>query len=90
MSLVANLFINWDCIGQMEIQRLRHLDLSDKAAIADEVCEYQVFVDGKPVCCVTHRYGDGAWALAAKAMAAYAEGDKTSHGRQRERKRRSE
>ncbi len=91
MSLVANLFVNWNCIGQMEIQRLRYLDLSDKAAIADEVCEYQVSVDGKPACRVTHRYGDGAWVLLATAAAAYAEGDKARHGKGRgQRKRRPE
>lgn len=55
-------------VGRMTIGRLVLLDLSDKDAIADVVCPYRVRIDGRIVGEVSHRYGDGAWALVRKAL----------------------
>jgi hypothetical protein len=63
MSLWAELRVGTVYVGFLEIQRAEHLDLSDKAAIADTVNTYNVFKDNNLVGTVKHRYGDGAWKL---------------------------
>ena len=71
MSLWLNLNIGTKTIGFMEIQRQEHLDLSDKAAIADVVSTYKVTVGDQLVGEVRHRYGDGAWTLLRLAVTLY-------------------
>lgn len=71
MSLWFVLRIGNTVIGDMEIRRQEELDISDPAAVADEVCTYKVEVDGAEIGEVHHRYGDGAWALAGRAIALY-------------------
>lgn len=68
MSLWFVLHANDQTIGSCEIRRREHLDLTDKAAIADTVCTYEIRIDGEDVGTVKHRYGDGAWALARAAL----------------------
>lgn len=72
MALWFSLNVNDQCIGTCVIQRNEELDLSDPAAIADEVCTYTVSIDGTPTVLVEHRYGDGAWELARRALDAVA------------------
>jgi len=68
MSLWFDAHVNTEMIGRISVRRLRYLDLTDKAAIADEVSDYEVRLDGKPAGQVSHRYGDGAWVLLHKAL----------------------
>lgn len=72
MALWFRLRCNDEHLGTCVIQRTEHLDLSDPAAIADEVCTYTVTIDGKAEILVEHRYGDGAWELVRKALEAVA------------------
>lgn len=64
--LWASLRANRERIGTVEIQRREVLDLADPA-VGEAVSAYTVRLDGRAVGTVTHRYGDGAWALLAKA-----------------------
>ncbi len=68
MALWLRLMANADPIGVVEIQRREVLDLADPA-VADAVSTYDVRRDREQVGTVTHRYGDGAWVLLAKAAA---------------------
>lgn len=67
MSLWFVLTVNEQPIGSCEIQRREPLDLADPAVV-DAVSTYDVRIDGRPVCQVRHRYGDGAWALLRLAL----------------------
>lgn len=78
MSVWFRLRLNAETIGIMEILRQEHLDLSNPDAIADEICTYDVEVDGVKIAEVRHRYGDGAWRLVALATEAAAEQGRTS------------
>jgi hypothetical protein len=68
VSLWFDLRVGRNVIGRMEIRRTRYLDLTDKAAIADEVSVYEITIDDEPRGTVEHRYGDGAWTLLRKAL----------------------
>jgi len=57
-----------DSLGQVVIQRVQWLDLTDSGAIDDAVSDYKVKVDGRYAGKVQHRYGDGAFVLAHKAL----------------------
>jgi hypothetical protein len=63
MSLWFDLNINDQRIGDVDIQRVEPLDVSDPVAIADVVSAYTVRRNGVPIGTVHHRYGDGAWRL---------------------------
>jgi hypothetical protein len=75
MSAWYSVKINDQHIGMVEIQRQEPLDLSDPAAIADEVCTYTVRRDRQVVGEVKHRYGDKVWKLNALAAALIANVD---------------
>jgi hypothetical protein len=67
MSLWVILHAGDERIGLLDCQRQEHLDLSDKAAIADAVCTYAIRLDGELIGVIRHRYGAGAWKLLAAA-----------------------
>lgn len=67
MALWFDLKINHEHIGTVEIRRREHLDITDRAAIADVVSTYTVRQSGHLIGEVRHRYGDGAWRLLALA-----------------------
>ncbi len=66
MALWFRLHLNDEQIGVAEVQRRDVLDLADPAT-ADAVSTYVVRLDGRTVGTLTHRYGNGAWSLVAKA-----------------------
>jgi hypothetical protein len=59
MSFWYEARINADYLGVIEVRRIEHLDLTDRAAIADTVSTYEVKLDGRLLSTVKHRYGDG-------------------------------
>lgn len=77
MSLWFPLNINDERIGVAEITRREFLDLTDRAAIANQVCTYLVRINDVDHGTVRHRYGDGAWALARAALATAFPSDQT-------------
>ena len=62
-----DLKIGAELIGEVEIQRMQRLDLSDPEAIQDVISPYRVRVNRVVIGVVRHRYGDGAWVLNALA-----------------------
>lgn len=64
MSLWFDLMVNSETIGRMAIQRKAPLGkIGD-----DDIGVYDVTVDGQFAARLEHRYGDGAWELARKAI----------------------
>lgn len=70
-----DLMIGGTFLGNVEIRRREHLDLTNQAAIQDAVSTYEVSRSGRLVGTVRHRYGDGAWRLLALASALIADKD---------------
>jgi hypothetical protein len=71
VSLWFELHVGRKRIGVMEIIRITNVGKGKLAASAISV--YKVEVDGREVTKVSHRYGDGPWTLARKALDAYDE-----------------
>lgn len=64
MSLWFDLMVNHEFIGRMAIQRKAPLGkIGD-----DDIGVYDITVDGKFTGRLEHRYEDGAWVLARKAL----------------------
>lgn len=69
MTLRFSATIGHRVIGNVAISRLVDLDPTDDNG--DEICPYQIALDNEVLpFVVDHRYGDGAWVLIGKAMAA--------------------
>jgi len=67
MALWFPLYVNNTEIGCLTVTRQVYLN-THAAGAADAVSPYSVELDGKNLGTVTHRYGDGAWALVRKAI----------------------
>jgi hypothetical protein len=65
VSLNFELKVNSTPIGTMEIRRT--VDLNGSTPAPNAKYSYVVYVDGKMIGEVDHRYGDGPWALVHKA-----------------------
>ena len=66
MSLYFTLRVNLEnSLGQVSITRTTN---TSRSAFADMVSEYTVRLDGRRMGTVQHRYGDGAFVLASKAL----------------------
>jgi hypothetical protein len=53
-------------VGRLEV--IRRTRTSELMLPPDAVCTYEVLLDGRVRGEVTHRYGDGAWALLRAAL----------------------
>lgn len=67
MSLWFVLRVEDRIIGTLEVQRLKHRDLTDPATM-DTVNPYVVIFNGDECAKLEHRYGDGAWELLRKSL----------------------